>query len=245
MGHTAGIRNDGGDEGPLFGQHCERPVDALPAFASRELLFEPGTFFRFSNFGFIVVSAAVEAAAEEPFVIFMRKRVFEPLGMTHTDIDSQPPSEDQAVSYFPRFAADPRYGPDPMRPLDLSCYAGASVFVSTAADLVRFATAINGGSFLKPDTVQALQAAQRLSSGEETGYGLGWDIENLQLLGRPARAVGHDGELLGGNAASLMTFPDRGLAVVVIANTSYADTPGVALKIAQVFADAATDHGRR
>ncbi len=32
MGHVAGVRNDGGDEGPLFGEHCDRPVEALQHF---------------------------------------------------------------------------------------------------------------------------------------------------------------------------------------------------------------------
>jgi hypothetical protein len=29
MAHVAGVRSDGGDEGPLFSVRCERPVDAL------------------------------------------------------------------------------------------------------------------------------------------------------------------------------------------------------------------------
>ena len=33
MGHMAGVRTDGGDEGPLFTEHCERPVEALQYFA--------------------------------------------------------------------------------------------------------------------------------------------------------------------------------------------------------------------
>ena len=33
MGHVAGVRNDGGDEGPLFSERCERPVEALQYFA--------------------------------------------------------------------------------------------------------------------------------------------------------------------------------------------------------------------
>ena len=32
MGHLAGVRNDGGDEGPLFSVRCERPVEALQYF---------------------------------------------------------------------------------------------------------------------------------------------------------------------------------------------------------------------
>ncbi len=61
MGHLAGVRNDGGDEGPLLSARCERPVEALQHFADRSLLFEPGTRHRYSSYGWILVSAAVEA----------------------------------------------------------------------------------------------------------------------------------------------------------------------------------------
>jgi CubicO group peptidase (beta-lactamase class C family) len=144
MGHVAGVRNDGGDEGPLFTVRCQRPVEALQYFKESALLFQPGTRYRYSSYGWILVSAAVEAAADEPFLSFMRKRVFEPLGMDQTEADSAAePMANRVTFYFPRFAAAPRYGPDLMRPLDYSCYAGSSVFLSTPSDLVRFAMAIN------------------------------------------------------------------------------------------------------
>ena len=65
MGHMAGLRNDGGDEVPLS-QSCERAVDGLPRFSERPLLFEPGSQFAFSSYGWILVSAAVEAASARP-----------------------------------------------------------------------------------------------------------------------------------------------------------------------------------
>jgi serine beta-lactamase-like protein LACTB, mitochondrial len=237
MGHLAGVRNDGGDEGPLLSARCERPDEGLPRFAERPLLFEPGTQYRYSSYGWIVVSAAVEAAADEPFLSFMRKQIFEPLGMLDTMADSATaPSSDRATSYFPRFAAEPRYGLHLMRPIDYSCYAGSSAFLSTPSDLVRFGLAINGGKLLQPITVQLLQTPQRLASGQETGYGLGWDLETVALAGEQTRSVGHDGESLGGMVASLMTFPEHGIVVSVTSNISYADTPAIALKIAQAFA---------
>ena len=238
MGHLAGVRNDGGDEGPLLSERCERPVEALQHFAERALLFEPGTQYRYSSYGWILVSAAVEAAADEPFLTFMRKQIFEPLGMDDTRADSATePIPDRATFYFPRFAADPRYGLHLMRPLDYSCYAGSSVFLSTPSDLVRFGMAINSGKLLQPATVQLLQTSQRLASGQETGYGLGWDLETVALAGEQTRAVGHDGESLGGMVASLMTFPEHGIVVSVMSNISYADTFAVAVKIAQAFAE--------
>jgi CubicO group peptidase (beta-lactamase class C family) len=132
-----------------------------------------------------------------------------------------------------------------MRPIDYSCYSGSSVFLSTPSDLVRFAMAVNGSirqtsgaqgrRLLQPATVQLLQTSQRLPSGEETGYGLGWDLETATLNGKQTRVIGHDGDSLGGMVASLMTFPN-GIAVAVTSNTSYADTFAVGLKVAEAFA---------
>jgi CubicO group peptidase (beta-lactamase class C family) len=237
MGHVAGVRNDGGDEGPLFSVRCERPVEALQYFKQSALLFEPGTRFRYSSYGWILMSAAVETAADQPFLSFMRKQIFEPLGMDRTVADSATePIPDRATFYFPRFAADPRYGPDLMRPLDYSCYAGSSVFLSTPTDLVRFAMSVNSGKLLQPVTVQLLQAPQRLASGEQTGYGLGWDLETPEVAGKQTIMVGHDGESLGGMVASFMTFPEHGIVVSVTSNISYADTFSLGVKIAQAFA---------
>ncbi len=246
MGHTAGVRNDGGDEGPLFGTRCERAVDGVKPIAEYSLLFEPGTRYVYSSYGWILVSAAVEAAASQRFSTFMRREIFEPLGMADTLPDSAAEQIPRRVTpYFPRFSADPRYGPDVMREIDLSCYAGASAFLSTPSDLVRFGMAMNGGSrlrqgsgaqaFLQPATVQLLQTSQKLRSGEETGYGLGWDLETATVAGQQTRAVGHDGDVLGGQVSSLMTFPG-GVVVAVISNTSYADVYGIAVKVAEAFA---------
>jgi serine beta-lactamase-like protein LACTB, mitochondrial len=237
MGHVAGVRNDGGDEGPLFTEHCERPVEALPFFADRPLLFEPGTRYRFSSYGWILVSATVETAAEEPLLTFMRTRVFAPLGMEDTMADTAPKRvPGAATAYFPRYAADPRYGLHLMRDLDFSCYAGATGLLSTPSDMVRFGLATTGSLLLQPATIDVLQTPQRLATGEETGYGLGWDLEAVTLAGEPARWVGHDGTLLGGMVTSLMTFPEHEIVVSVMSNISYADTEALALAVAQEFA---------
>jgi CubicO group peptidase (beta-lactamase class C family) len=240
MGHVAGVRNDAGDEESLS-QRCERTVDGLQRFAQDPLRFEPGTRFRRSSYGWIVVSAAVEAAANEPFFTFMRTKIFEPLGMSSTRPyvagESIP---DLPTFYFPRFGGDTRYGPELARDGDQSCFAGAGAFLSTPSDLVRFGMAIGSGTLLQPATVDMLQAQQRLTSGEDTGYGLGWTLETISLAGTPARMAGHDtkADFIGGTT-SLMTFPERGLVVAVTSNTSFANTGAIASSIAQAFA---SDH---
>jgi len=245
MGHVAGIRRDAGDEEPVGvldeeprSVRCPRTIDGLQRFAERSLLFEPGTEYRYSNYGWILVSAAVEAAAQEPFARFMRTQIFEPLGMNDTTAESPiEPSPDRATFYFPKFSADPRYGPDEGREVDYSCFAGSAAFVSTPSDLVRFSLAIQGGKLLKLATVQLLQTSLRLPSGEKTGYGLGWDLETAELAGTQTTLVGHDGDMMGGRVASLQTVPDRGIVVAVTSNIGYADTFTIAVKIAQAFAE--------
>jgi CubicO group peptidase (beta-lactamase class C family) len=166
----------------------------------------------------------------------MRDRIFAPLGMDDTRPDSPEPLTGRATSYFPRYAADPRYGPHLTRRIDYSCYAGASGFVSTPSDLVRFGLAVNGDKLLQPATRQLLHTSQRLTTGQETGYGLGWDLETVELAGAPTRWVGHDGRSMGGNVAALVTFPERGLVVAVTSNIAWSDTEAIAVAIAQVFA---------
>jgi hypothetical protein len=75
-----------------------------------------------------------------------------------------------------------------------------------------------------------------LTSGDETGYGLGRDLETVSLAGDETHVIGHDGDSLGGRIASPMMFPERGIVVAVISNISYADTFAVGLQIAESFA---------
>jgi serine beta-lactamase-like protein LACTB, mitochondrial len=269
MGHTAGVIIDEPDEGSLYGKHCGQMADTLQYFAKSPLWFQPGTEYHHSNYNWILMSAAVEAAANQPFLSFMQERVFDPLGMRETAADSPPAEVDddfplfnlvrekvfdprtmrrttsgpakvtvqfRVTSYWPRYMANPKYGLHLMGPHDSSCYAGSGVFVSTPSDLVRFGMAIQGGKLLRPATVQMLQTSERLSSGTETGYGLGWDVQTVTLGGKPTRMAGYDGDLSGGMVASLMTFPEHGLVVSVMSNVPYADTFSLGRRIAQAFA---------
>jgi CubicO group peptidase (beta-lactamase class C family) len=237
MGHVGGVRGDAGDEEPLD-ERCDRTVDGIRRFKDSPLRFEPGTRYAYSTYGWILVSAAVEAAAGEPFFTLMRTKIFDPLRMTATRpyrmADATP---DLATFYFPKFAGDPRYGPELAREGDHACFAGAGAFLSTPSDLVRFGMAMSGGTLLRRATVDELLTPQRLASGEQTHDGLGWTLDTLPLGGAPARTAGHGTKVdFIGGSTFLMTFPDRGLVVAAITNESFADMKSIAASLAQAFA---------
>ena len=191
MGHVAGIRHYRDTEwGDKPSARCERASEGLQSFANDPLLFQPETQYKYSTYGWILVSAAVEAAAGEPFFTFMRTKIFDPLGMSETTFDS-----DQARSLSSRLELGTRRPSTKKRgfttvsrrtPVDYSCFAGAGAFLSTPSDLVRFGMAINSGKLLQPATVRMLQRPQLLASGTETEYGLGWMLDTVPLAGAPA-----------------------------------------------------------
>ena len=206
MGHVAGFRHYRGEEADMPSGHCERASDGLPSFADDPLLFEPETEYRYSTYGWILVSAAVEAASGEPFFTFMRTQVFAPLGMTETTPDSATePIPNRATFYFPRFSGDNGFGHEVAKTVDYSCFAGAGAFLSTPTDLVRFGMAMSSGKLLQPATVRLLQTPQLLASGQDTDYGLGWMIETLPLAGEPTRLVSHASRSLLGASTSFLT----------------------------------------
>lgn len=234
MGHTAGIGHYKDDEwGDKPTRHCERASEGLVEFVNDPLLFEPETDHRYSTYGWVLVSAAVESVANQPFAEFMQSRVFAPLGLvdTTTELVAEPVTN-RATSYFRG-----NLGSEITTDVDYSCFAGAGAFLSTPSDLVRFGHALRSGTFIQPTTLALLQAPQTLRTGESTNYGLGWMLETIELAGVRTQVIGHASRTPEGASVSFLTFPERGLVVAVTTNMSFADMKSVALGVAKAFVE--------
>ena len=214
---------------------------AIEATASQPLY----TFMRekiFNPLGMhdTIAESTLDTAAPEdedfPLANMVRELIYDPEAKRGVAVNGkgEPPNH-RVTSYFTRFASDPKYGMHLMRPLDFSCYAGASGFLTTPSDLVRLAMALNSNKLLQPSTLELLQNSQVLASGTDTGHGLGWRRTAVTLAGKQTRAMSQDGEVLGGKVASLITFPEYGISIAVTSNISYAGTPAIAQQIAEAF----------
>jgi serine beta-lactamase-like protein LACTB, mitochondrial len=227
MGDVAGvhrIRGDNNDAMPTG--HCESLDEAVAMLADDPLVFEPGTRHLYSIWGWVLVSAAVERAAGEPFRRFMVRQVFEPLGMERTVV-----AETEGLDDIAHQGRRPDY----------SCVAGGGAFLSTPTDLVRLGSAMLKPGLLKAETIAAFETPTRLVSGASTTYALGWTVTTVQLGDEPARIVSHRGSPVGGTV-SLLAFPDLGLAIAAAANVTNArGVDPFALRIAEAF----TRHQKR
>lgn len=242
MGDIAGvhrIRGDNNDNPP--GGHCASLKQALATFADEPLLFEPNTRYRFSTYGWILVSAVVEAAAGEPLPTFMSRELLEPLGMKSTVLEDGADVPDLTSFYIPRASMHTRLGVRKGARPDASCLAGAGAFFATPSDLVRFGSAMLKPGLLKTDTIALLQTPLRLQSGASTDFALGWKVERVPLAGAPARMVAHRATP-NGSTVALLTFPDHGVVVAAASNISPAEgVDATGRKIAEAFTKPSTD----
>ncbi len=226
-GHQAGIRHYRGTEF-LSTRHYDSVTEGLSIFSADSLLFEPGTQFSYSSYGFNLVSAVVEGASRQPFLDYMQEHVFLPLGMRST----VPEFPDSLIPWRARFYTDADSGRGlvnvPM--VDNSYKWAGGGFLSTTEDLVRYAAAYLQPGFLEPRTRSLLFTAQPTRDGEDTHYSLGWFIAH-DSAGR--LAVSHGGGSVGGTAYLVM-YPEQGLVVALLAN---GDMPFVttARDLAKVF----------
>ena len=226
-GHLAGIRHYKGDE---FGSMRAWPnvVAALDIFKNDTLLFQPGTKFNYSTYGFNLVSAVVEGASGEQFVSYMKRHVFTPLGMTNTIAEFADSLIPGRAHYYLHDSA----GPIVNAPyVDNSNKWAGGGFLSTASDLVTFGSAFLKPGFLKQQTIDLLWTPQKTSDGKSTGYGIGWGSA-VDSAGR--REVSHSGGAMGANSL-LLIYPNEKLVVAVIANTNTRYASAGAREIARIF----------
>jgi CubicO group peptidase (beta-lactamase class C family) len=211
-GHTAGIRHYRGNE-MMIQRHYASVTEALDIFRNDTLLFTPGTRFSYSSYGFNLLSAAMERAADEPFVEFMTRRVIEPLGLRHTVAEFT----DSLIPFRAHFytRADSGNGIVNAPFVDNSYKWAGGGFVSTTEDLARLGQLLLEGALLRPETRQMLWTSQRTTDGKETGYGMGW-FTDRDAAGR--RRVFHSGGSVGGTAY-LLIYPDQKLVLSLLVNS--------------------------
>jgi serine beta-lactamase-like protein LACTB, mitochondrial len=211
-GHLAGIRHY--RPGEFENQkHYSTVSEGLTIFQNDSLLFEPGTQFAYSSYGWNLLSAVVEGASGQSFLSFMDHRVFAPSEMSHTVADFPDSIIPERARFYTR--AD-SVGPVVNAPFVDNSYKWAGGgFLSTAEDLAQFGEQMLDGRLLHPATVALLWTPQRTRDGKATDYGIGWGVEK-DAHGRSR--ISHSGGSVGGTA-NLIIYPTEHLIVVVLVNS--------------------------
>jgi serine beta-lactamase-like protein LACTB, mitochondrial len=225
LGHLAGVRHykqDGSDF--LNSKHYAKLTDGFELFASDPLLFEPGTNFSYSTYGYSVVGCVVEGVTGKDIGTSLHDLVFVPAGMSSTRVDvaseivpmrSRPYSHDKDRSLVNATFVDTSYK-----------IPGGGL-VSTSEDLAKFAIALDMNAILNPETTKLAWTPQTLKGGKVTSYGLGWAVHSENGV----KVVEHGGSQQGASS-ELWMAPELGFVVAIMANTDEVNVN----KIAQALA---------
>lgn len=212
--HTSGIRHYLGDEFASMKRYDDL-ASSIEIFAEDPLLFEPGTRYSYSTYGFNLVANVVENAGGMPMADYMARYVYEPAWMNNTALEDQREIQLGRAKWY----ETDRSGVWVNAPYaDLSNkYAGGGI-TSTVEDLCRLHIAYASGKMMKPETVERMYTNQTLKDGSPHFYGLSWRVDQYELPdGSLVRRISHGGGSVGANT-SFIRFPDQGFAVTVIAN---------------------------
>jgi serine beta-lactamase-like protein LACTB len=225
MTHTAGVRHYNGDEF-LSNVSYTDVMTPMEVFWADSLLFDPGTDYSYTTYGWTVVSAVTDAAdPERTWVEILDDEVLGPLGLTAM----QPEWQDSVIpghaSFYDRDTAGV-YGNAPE--VDLSNKWAGGGLVSTTADMVNFALGVLDGAVLS-DSART-EMWRRQTPDEAPGYGLGWFVGELD----GHRTISHGGGSVGATAM-LLLLPDDRVAVAILGNTGNVGHGGIAAAVARLF----------
>ncbi len=186
--HTSGLIADN----PLA-DYGDGRAAVLRRIAELPLLDPPGTRFRYSDVGYIVLGELVERVSDEPLDVFVRRHIFEPLGMSDTSF-GVPEAKRRRTAPTARRGEEMLRGVvhDP-RAARLGGVAGHAGLFSSADDLARYcrmllnAGELDGRRILKPETVRRFITPQLVPSSEKTGT-----VKGMGPPGRLLRTYGWD-----------------------------------------------------
>lgn len=215
LGHLAGIRNYNAADGDKENVDTYHSVtESLKRFKDDPLVAPPGTKWRYSTYGYVLASAAIEAASGQDFLSFMHDKLFLPLGMQATVADeNEKIIPNRARWYYS--TSDGSYRNSAYA--DLSYKWAGGGFLSTAEDLVRFGSALLKPGFLKQETLKMIFSPQTIASGEKTKYGLGWEIHDAGDRGTERRFE-HSGGVAG-SSSFLIIYPDQKVVIAWLLNS--------------------------
>ncbi|MDY7396155.1 serine hydrolase domain-containing protein [Aureibaculum sp. 2210JD6-5] len=210
-GHIAGIRHYKGKEFIL-----NKPMtitEGLDIFKDDPLLSEPGTKYKYSTYGWNLLSAVVQKAAETPFTKYMEEIVFKPLHMSKTVLETS----DKELPFKTGYYRKTNQGKITLGPeVNNEFKAAGGGFLSTSEDLIRFGNEIINPTIIKKETVAELVKSQTTADDKKTNYGIGF-VTDSSKKGTPRYS--HSGGGIGATALLLM-YPEEEIVIVILTNLS-------------------------
>lgn len=236
--HTSGIPGYSGLPG--YDANASRhltPLQLIGVFRDAPLDFAPGTGWKYSGSGYVLLGYIVERLSGLPYAQFLRANILQPLGLTQTAVDQDHPSPPVHATGYASWGLVAGF-------VDVSLLYAAGSLASATGDLFRWNRALITGTprLIPPAALGQMFTPYVLNDPTQPetaqAYGYGW------FIGRqgPHRMIWHPGNINGFVSINAI-YPDDGLSIVLLSNLQSADVRTTVEQLAGYAFDASTDCG--
>ncbi len=226
--HTSGLRDYLtllGIAGIDYGTYHEDDVVELIA-RQKELNFDPGEEYLYSNSGYFLLAVIVERASGKSLREFAEENIFKPLGMknSHFHDDYRMLIKNRASGYFPA-------GKGKFRNFisTFDCVGSGGLFTSVE-DLFLWDQNFYHHKVGGKELIDLMHTKGKLNSGEELDYAFALGIGEYKGL----KTVSHGGAL-GGYRSVLVRFPEQNFSVICLSNLSSFNPSRIAYQVADIY----------
>ncbi len=226
--HTSGIR----DQWQLLAISGTRLDDVIMQdhvvkllSAQRELNFEPGDRFSYSNSGYTMAAEIVKSVTGQTLRQFTDSAIFKPLGMnnTHFHDDYTEIVKDRAYSYSQDSSGYSN------AVLSYSV-AGATSLFTNIEDLSKWVMNFYSPKAGSAENLQSLERKSKLNNGKENRYAQGIFVGDRHGF----KELSHSGGDAGFRTY-LTVFPEKKFGVLVFSNLGEINVVGKAYEVADYF----------
>ncbi|MEO6689324.1 MAG: serine hydrolase domain-containing protein [Dokdonella sp.] len=205
LGHAGGTGDFFGPEFDAHRESLKTHTDYIALFGARPPEFEPGSEFRYSNYGMILLGAIIERVSGQSYYDYVRERVFKPAHMDATGFEPEKTDVPHRSRGYTRTKGAWVSNASTL-PLRGTAAGGG---YSTAGDLLRFAKALQSNVLVSKASFDLATTPSHMSPG----YGFGFEVSGEGTLHR----VGHSGGAPGQNG-EMRIYPDLGVVVIALSN---------------------------
>ena len=211
LNHTSGVRNYAG-----LPRYADSTI--LQDFTTAQIIglfrneppdFPPGTNWAYSNSGYALIGAVIEAVTGKPWHAYLEQKLFKPLGMHHTGYAHGSRLAGQVVRGYTLDGEKVL----PMRPMSMTQPHAAGAVVSTVDDLFTWNRALHEGRVLRSGTYTEMITPTGKAADPGVRYGFG--LYDYTVRGR--QMLRHGGRIFG-YIASVSYLPGPDISVVVLEN---------------------------
>lgn len=218
LSHTSGIAGYKNGRESNTTQEYATLYDALDLFKDRDLLFEPGTRYSYTTYGYTVLGVIIERISGETFEEYMHTNIFRKAEMTNTGVEKFNTNTETKSQLYSRNNGKGKA--KLAKENNLSNRIPAGGFYTTLGDMIKFGNAVLNNTFVKESTLDVMRKHHSLEK-ENNAYGFGWFLYNPKP--NEGAIIGHPGAQTG-CTSFLFVVPSKKTVSVILANTSIAQS---------------------